>query len=59
MSGVWPGISSIPVVVDLIYVVLDLLIHRRLLVRQPLKLAPDDAHLVLQQPSPIDDVSCA
>ena len=45
-----------PVVGNLVQVILDLLVHRRLLVRQPLQLAPHDAGVILQQPLPRLDV---
>ena len=38
---------SAPVIVDLVHVILDLIMHRLLLVIEPIKLALHDARVVL------------
>lgn len=50
------GSQDVPVVGDLVHIILNLLIHRRLLVRQPLQLAPHDPRVILQEPLPRLDV---
>lgn len=46
-----------PVILDLVQVILDLLLHGRLLVREALELGLHDAHVVLEEPSAVDDVA--
>lgn len=48
-----------PIVINLVDVVLDLILHRLLLVRQSLELAPHDARVVFEQSPPGHDVACA
>lgn len=44
------------VILDLLHVILHLIPHRVLLVRQPLELALHNPKLVLQHPSPLDNI---
>lgn len=52
-------IRQLPIILNLLLIVLDLLMHRQLLVRQPLELALHDARVVLEQTPSRDDVACA
>lgn len=50
------AIETIPVVLDLFLIILNLLPHCALLVCQTLELALHDAHFVLQHPSSLNNV---
>lgn len=56
-EGCYPSIlKRIPVILNLLLIILDLLPHRTLLVCQPLEFAFHDPHLILQHPPSLDDV---